>query len=156
MKRRILLSGVILALLLLFSCQNEEKSQEGMLLQNLSFTTCTNNVKSVLFDNEYAECSFVDAQTMHVNIYNLDLNCGITNIKGIANLEGISLITVQLETTGKSANCICERNISFDIKGVLAGEDYTVNLNDYSISFNITFKEDMGIVKINRLNNQNN
>lgn len=152
MKRRILFSGVIFSLLLLLSCQNEENSQEGMQLQNLSFTTCTSNVKSVIFDNEYAECSFVDAQTMHINIYNMNLNCGVTNIKGIANQKSSNIVTIQLETTGESANCICDRNISFDIKGVLAGEDYTVNLTDYSISFNITFKEDMGIVKIDRIN----
>ncbi|MBC5634911.1 hypothetical protein [Parabacteroides hominis] len=154
MKRIYLFAGAILTGMLSFSCQNDENYADKPLLQNLSYTECAKGLKSV-FDNEYAECSFIDAHTMHVTLYNANINCGVTNIKGIANLDENNVISITLQTTGESANCICDRNISFDINKLTTGVEYTIQIKELSISFKVSFKEDMGITKVNNIINEN-
>ena len=155
MKRIYLIVGFLLVWMLSISCQSDENSTEKSLLQNLSYTECAKELKSV-FDDEYAECSFRDAHTMHVILYNTKINCGVTNIKGTANLNENNIISITLQTIGESANCICDRNISFDINKLTTGVDYAIQIKELSISFNISFREDMEIAKIYNIINQKN
>lgn len=147
MKRLYLFGGVILTWMLSFSCQSDENSTDKSLLQNLSYTECAKGFKSV-FDNEYAECSFIDAHTMHVTLHNVNINCGVSDIKGMANLGENDVISITLQTTGESANCICDRNISFEINRLTAGIDYVIQIKELSVSFEISFREDMGITRV--------
>lgn len=78
----------------------------------------------------------------------LFITCGVSDIKGMANLDENDVISITLQTTGESANCICDRNISFEINRLTAGIDYVIQIKELSISFEISFREDMGITRV--------
>lgn len=141
----IILQFMVMIAIIFISCSDTANS---VYLKNSSYTECTAGEKTAKTQEEetgYVAINAVNKNTLKIDMFHVPLNCGLTKIESDINYsEGV--IIISFTPIGNDANCLCERQLTYEIGNLQEGQSYDCIIMQENMeytSFKFDFTRDL-------------
>lgn len=120
----IILPFLVMIAMIFMGCSDKEND---VYIKNSTYSECATSKNMTQAQEGEAgstiALSAVNENTLKVDMYHVLLNCGLERIESeISCNEGV--IIIKITPIGISANCLCERQLTYDIGNLQEGQSY--------------------------------
>lgn len=122
----------------LLSCGDSNENTTSHSAKNYQMTECKTVAETRLGDDvlkESIECNAISDGYLHVVHCNLPTVCDVERIDIKVTVEGKKIMVEEIPVGGGDVNCICPRDVSYDI-GPFEGKGYTLSVNGKTVIIN--------------------